>query len=224
MPSMTRMTSITPGRYYPLMVHRSERFNSVTSIAGLLLAGVALVALVGRAVRVGNPWVEASYVVYGATLVLLFAASTLYHSLEGRAKAVFQRVDHLAIYLLIAGTYTPFALVTLRRGWGWWLFAVVWALAAAGILLDLLPKKRPKALAVAICLGMGWLAVAVIPSLVRALPLASVLWLAAGGLLYTAGTPFYALDKKLRHAHGVWHLFVLGGAASHFLAVWLYVN
>jgi hemolysin III len=205
-------------------VQRTERFNSVTSIAGLLLAGVALVALVASGLRAADPWKAASFFLYGATLVLLFAASTLYHSLEGRAKEVFQKVDHLAIYLLIAGTYTPFALVTLRRGWGWWMFAVVWALAAAGILLDLVPKKRPKALAVAICLGMGWLAVAVIPSLVRALPLASVLWLAAGGLLYTVGTPFYALDKRFPNAHGVWHLFVLGGAASHFLSVWLYVG
>lgn len=205
-------------------MHRSERFNSVTSVAGLLLAGVALVALVVAGARAGNPWKAASFALYGATLVLLFAASTLYHSLEGRAKEVFQKVDHLAIYLLIAGTYTPFALVTLRRGWGWWLFAVVWSLAAAGILLDLVPKKRPKALAVAVCLGMGWLAVAAIPSLVRALPLASVLWLAAGGLLYTAGTPFYALDKRFRHFHGVWHLFVVAGAAAHFLSVWLYVG
>ena len=205
-------------------MQRSEQFNSVTSVAGLLLAGVALVALVASGLRAADPWKAASFVLYGATLVLLFAASTLYHSLEGRAKEVFQKVDHLAIYLLIAGTYTPFALVTLRRGWGWWMFVVVWSLAAAGILLDLVPKKRPKALAVAICLGMGWLAVAVIPSLVRALPLASVLWLAAGGLLYTAGTPFYALDKRFPRAHGVWHLFVLGGAASHFLSVWLYVG
>ena len=205
-------------------MQRSERFNSVTSVAGLLLAGVALVALVGSGFRAADPWKATSFSLYGATLVLLFAASTLYHSLEGRAKEVFQKVDHLAIYLLIAGTYTPFALVTLRRGWGWWMFAVVWALAAAGILLDLVPKKRPKALAVAICLGMGWLAVTVLPSLYHALPLASVLWLAAGGLLYTAGTTFYALDSKLRHAHGVWHLFVLGGAASHFLSVWLYVR
>ena len=208
-------------------MERSERFNSVTSIAGLLLAGVAFVALVLSGfggLREGNPWKAASFGIYGATLVLLFLASTLYHSLEGRAKLVFQKVDHLAIYLLIAGTYTPFALVTLRRGWGWWLFALVWALAAAGILIDLIPKRRPKAVAVAICLGMGWLAVTVLPSLYHALPLASVLWLAAGGLLYTAGTTFYALDSRLRHAHGVWHLFVLGGAASHFLSVWLYVR
>lgn len=205
-------------------MERSERFNSVTSIAGLLLAGVALVALIVSGIRAADPWKATSFSVYGATLVLLFAASTLYHSLEGRAKVIFQHVDHLAIYLLIAGTYTPFALVTLRRSWGWWLFAVVWALAAAGIMIDLIPKKRPRALAVTFYLGMGWLAVAAIPSLVRALPLASVLWLAAGGLLYTAGTPFYALDKKVPKAHGVWHLFVLGGAASHFLAVWLYIG
>jgi len=204
-------------------MHPSERFNSVTSIAGLLLAGVALAALIVSGVRAADPWKVTSFAVYGATLVLLFAASTLYHSLEGRAKVIFQHIDHLAIYLLIAGTYTPFALVTLRRGWGWWLFALVWALAAAGIMIDLIPKKRPRALAVTFYLGMGWLAVVAIPSLARALPLASVLWLAAGGLLYTAGTPFYALDKKLRHAHGVWHLFVLAGAASHFLAVWLYI-
>ncbi len=204
-------------------MERSERFNSVTSLAGLLLAGVALVALVVSGVRAADPWKATSFCVYGATLVLLFAASTLYHSLEGRAKEIFQHVDHLAIYLLIAGTYTPFALVTLRRSWGWWLFALVWALAAAGIMIDLIPKKRPRALAIAFYLGMGWLAVAAIPSLVRALPLASVLWLAAGGLLYTAGTPFYALDKKLPRAHGVWHLFVLGGAVSHFLAVYLYI-
>ncbi len=205
------------------MLSPGERFNGITSLAGLLFSAGALTALLVSAVRAGDPWKLASFSVYGTAIVLLFVVSTLYHSLSGRAKSVFQRLDHVAIYLVIAGTYTPFALVTMRRSWGWWLFAVVWTLAAAGILLDILPKRRPEGLALAFYLGMGWLAVAALPSLYHSLPFASLAWLAAGGLLYTAGTPFYALDERLRHAHGLWHLFVLAGCASHFVSIYLYV-
>lgn len=201
-----------------------EIANSVTHGVGVAFSIVALTLLIGEAALHGDGRALAGGIVFGISLILLYTGSTLYHAIPfPKARHVFKIIDHSAIYLLIAGTYTPFALVTLRRGWGWWLFSIVWALAAAGIMIDLIPKKRPRALAVTFYLGMGWLAVVAIPSLARALPLASVLWLAAGGLLYTAGTPFYALDKKLRHAHGVWHLFVLAGAASHFLAVWLYI-
>jgi hemolysin III len=160
---------------------------------------------------------------YGATLMVLYGASTLYHGLRGRAKAVFQRLDHLAIYLLIAGTYTPFALVTLRGAWGWSLFGVIWGLALAGMALEFLPRRGPRVLPVVLYVAMGWLALIALKPLLAALPRAGFLWLLAGGLSYTLGVVFYALDERLRHAHGVWHLFVLAGSAGHYVAVLRYV-
>ena len=199
-------------------MYPGERFNGITH-----LAGTALALLVVTAARQGDAWKIASFSLYGATLFLLYGFSTLYHSLLGRAKAIFRRLDHLAIYLLIAGTYTPFALVTLRGGWGWSLFGVVWGLAIAGMMLEYLPRKGPRILPVVIYLLMGWLALIALRPLTQALAPAGLAWLLAGGLFYTVGVLFYALDARLPYAHGVWHLFVLAGSVSQYLAILFYV-
>lgn len=204
-------------------MYHGERFNGITHLVGAALALAGLVVLVTMAARQGDAWKIVSFSLYGATLFMLYGFSTLYHSLRGRAKAIFRRFDHLAIYLLIAGTYTPFALVTLRGGWGWSLFGVVWGLAIVGMALEYLPRQGPRILPVVIYLGMGWLALIALRPLWHALPLMGFVWLVAGGLLYTVGIVFYSLDERLRHAHGVWHLFVLAGSASHYFAILYYV-
>lgn len=204
-------------------MYRGERFNGITHLVGAALALAGLALLVTVAARQGDPWKIVSFSLYGATLFMLYGFSTLYHSLRGRAKAIFRRFDHLAIYLLIAGTYTPFALVTLRGGWGWSLFGVIWGLAVVGMGLEYLPRKGPRILPVVIYLGMGWLALVALRPLWQALPLMGFVWLVAGGLCYTVGVVFYSLDEKLRHAHGIWHLFVLAGSISHYFAIYFYV-
>ena len=204
-------------------MYRGERFNGITHLVGAALALAGLALLVTLAARQGDAWKIVSFSVYGATLFMLYGFSTLYHSLRGRAKAIFRRFDHLAIYLLIAGTYTPFALVTLRGGWGWSLFGVIWGLAVVGMALEYLPRQGPRILPVVIYLGMGWLALVALRPLWQALPLMGFVWLVAGGLCYTVGVVFYSLDEKLRHAHGVWHLFVLAGSISHYFAIYFYV-
>ena len=204
-------------------MYKGERFNGFSHLAGALPAIVGLVVLVVLAAQQGDPWKIVSFSIYGATLVALFTFSTLYHSIRGRAKRIFQKLDHVAIYLLIAGTYTPFTLVTLKGGWGWSLFGVVWGLAALGIVLDVLHTRGSRALQVGIYLVMGWSVVAVWPRLVETLPEAGIAWLVAGGLFYTVGTIFYGIDERMRHAHGIWHLFVLAGSVSHYLAVLLFV-
>lgn len=202
---------------------RAERFNSLTHLAGAAFAVAGAALLIVSASREGDPWKIVSFTVYGVTLLLLFVFSTLYHGLRGRAKSVFRRLDHLAIYLLIAGSYTPFALVTLRGVWGWSLFGVVWGLAIVGVVLEHLPRRGPRILPVVVYLVMGWLALVAIKPLLAALPSPGFVWLVVGGLCYTVGIVFYSLDERLRYAHGVWHLFVLGGAIAHFFAVFYYV-
>ncbi len=204
-------------------MYPGERFNGISHLIGAVLALAGLVVLVVVAALQGDAWKIVSFSLYGATLFLLYGFSTLYHSLRGRAKIIFRRFDHLAIYLLIAGTYTPFTLVTLRGVWGWSLFGAVWGLAVAGMALEYLPRRGARILPVVIYLGMGWLALIALRPLLQALPLAGFVWLLAGGLFYTIGVLFYALDERLRHAHGVWHLFVLAGSASHYFAILYYV-
>jgi len=204
-------------------MYKGERFNSFSHLAGALPAIAGLVVLVVLAAQQGDLLKIVSFSVYGATLVALFTFSTLYHSIRGRAKRVFQKLDHVAIYLLIAGTYTPFTLVTLKGGWGWSLFGVVWGLAAIGIVLDILHTKGSRALQLIIYLVMGWSVVVAWPRLVETLPEAGIAWLVAGGLFYTVGTIFYGIDERMRHAHGIWHLFVLAGSVCHYIAVLLYV-
>ena len=179
--------------------------------------------LVVLAARVGDPWKIVSFSVYGAMLVGVYVFSTLYHSLRGRAKKVLRKFDHCSIYLLIAGSYTPFALVSLRGPWGWSLLGAVWALALLGIVQEIWLARDKRVLSLVIYLLMGWLALVAVVPLWLALTPAGFAWLAAGGALYTGGIAFYATDHKVRHGHGVWHLFVLGGSACHFCAVLLHV-
>jgi hemolysin III len=205
-------------------MYHGERLNGYTHLLGAVAAAAGLVVLVVLAARQGDAWKLASFSIYGTSLFLLYLFSTLYHSTRGRAKSILQKFDHHAIYLLIAGSYTPFTLVTLRGAWGWTLFGLIWGLAVLGMVVDSLHNKNARRiLPMAIYIVMGWLVLIALKPLTAALPYAAVLWLVAGGLFYTLGIVFYALDKKLRHAHGVWHMFVLAGSISHYLAVLLYV-
>lgn len=204
------------------MVH-GERFNSITHAVGTVASALSGVLLVGLATRSGDAWKVISISIYAVTSLLLYLTSTLYHGMRGAPKNVLRKMDHCAIYLLIAGTYTPFTLVTLRGTIGWTMFGLVWALAVLGIAQELLYAKRGRMLSLVIYLVMGWLAVACTGPLVDALGRAGFCWLVAGGLLYTAGIVFYATDHKVRHGHGIWHLFVLAGSVCHYIAVLLYV-
>ena len=205
-------------------MYRGERLNGLSHLLGAVAAVTGLVVLVTMAAQQGDAWKLVSFSIYGGTLVLLYLFSTLYHSVRGPAKPVLQKFDHLAIYLLIAGTYTPFTLVTLRGPWGWSLFGAVWGLAALGVVVDALhDRSARRILPVVIYVVMGWLALIAFVPLLRALPPAALGWLVGGGLFYTVGILFFALDTRLRHAHGIWHLFVLAGSVCHYLAVLLYV-
>lgn len=206
------------------IVSRGEIFNSVTHLAGSIFAVVGLVGLLVVAIRTRDPWKITSFAVYGVALVELYLVSTLYHALRGPAKRVFRRLDHTSIYVVIAGTYTPFALVSLRGNWGYPLLAAVWILAAVGILQEFLLPRRIRSLSVSLYLLMGWLAVLVFFPLKDAIGPAGMAWLVAGGLLYTIGVFFYLVDEKYAHSHGVFHLFVLAGSVLHFLVVLLYVS
>ena len=204
-------------------MYKDEKFNSITHLAGAALALIGLVFLVVRASFQGDPWKIVSGSIYGVTLVALYFFSTLYHSVHGASKKIFQKIDHSAIYLLIAGSYTPFTLVTLRGVWGWSLFGVVWGLALIGIVQDLLLTRGKRVLSVVIYLLMGWIAIIAIRPLARALPGIGLVLMIAGGFFYTFGVIFYALDKKLAHSHGIFHLFVLAGSVCHYFSISIYV-
>ncbi|MCM2326541.1 MAG: hemolysin III family protein [Lysobacter sp.] len=204
-------------------MYRGERFNGLTHLSGAFLAlGGAVVLIVIGALK-GDPWRVVSFSIYGATLFFLYLSSTLYHSTRGRAKGVFRKLDHAAIYLLIAGTYTPFTLVTLNGPWGWSLFGVVWGLALLGIAQEIWFAKGARFLSLAIYLLMGWVALVAVVPLVRALSWPGFALMLAGGAIYTIGVVFYLYDERFRHFHGIWHLFVLAGSAVHYVAILLYV-
>ena len=196
-----------------------EIANSISHGVGLVAALAATPFLIAHAVRLGDAGFIVGASVFAATMVLLYLTSTLYHALpRGKAKRAFQVIEHAAIFLLIAGTYTPFTLGVLRGAWGWTLLGLVWGLAAVGVLLAVVGGVRYRALSVLLYLGMGWLIVVAIRPLSLRMPLSGLLWLVAGGLAYTVGVAFFAA-KRLRYGHFVWHLFVLAGTACHFIAV-----
>ena len=200
-----------------------EIANSITHGLGVLLSVAGLTLLVSYAAHQADVWRVVSFSIYGTTLVLLFLASTLYHSLwHPKAKRVFKMLDHCSIYLLIAGTYTPFLLVSIRSTMGWILFAVIWTLAMAGIIFKVAFGSRFKKLSIGTYLFMGWLVVVASSELMNKLPLGGIYWLLAGGLAYTLGVLFY-LWERLPFNHAIWHLFVLGGSVCHFFSVFLYV-
>jgi len=205
-------------------VFQDERLSVYSHMLGAVLAVSGLIFLLIKAALTADPWKITAASLYGATLLLLYLSSTLYHGLpQGAARRAFMKLDHLAIYLLIAGTYTPFTLVTLHGAWGWSLFGIVWSLAAAGMVLDMLYRSGLRWMQMVIYLTMGWIVVIAWPQLAAALPAAGIAWLVAGGIIYSLGTVFYGLDKRLLHAHGIWHLFVLAGSVCHYIAVFVYV-
>lgn len=209
----------------PRLVLAEEIANAVTHGAGALLSAMAL-ALMLETVVAGREglWHVLSVLVYGLSLILLYLASTLYHSFFHlpKVKAVFQILDHSAIYLLIAGSYTPFLWIALRKSSGMYMSAVVWSLALVGIIWQCCAIGKYRILSTLCYVGMGWLSVVLIPDLLRALPEEALFWLAAGGVSYTAGAVFY-LMKKLPFHHAVWHLFVLAGSAAHFYCIYQFV-
>ena len=202
-------------RYSPL----EERIHWFTHAAGAAASLAAIPLLALAAATAGDPWRLVSGIVFGVTALTLFSTSVAYHAAsEPRAKARLRKLDHSAIYLLIAGSYTPFTLGVLRGPWGWSLFGVVWGLALAGILAKVLLGPRFRLLSTLLYLGLGWVGVVAAGPLLDALTSREVAWIVAGGLVYTTGVPFY-LWKGRPYAHAVWHVFVLGGAGCHFVAV-----
>jgi len=200
-----------------------EIANSIIHGLGIGLSVAALVVLVAYAVLSHDRYRLASAIVYGVSLVLEYTWSTLYHSFpQPKVKHIFKIFDHCGIYVLIAGSYTPFCLVTLRNDSGWWMFAAIWAFAIVGIALEAFWTYRPRWLSAAVYLGMGWMVIFTIKPLMANLDPAGVALLVAGGLAYTVGTVFYVL-KRVKYMHAVWHVWVLAGSILHFLAVVIYV-
>jgi len=200
-----------------------EVANAISHGIGLLLAVAALPILVVGAVRTGTAAEVIGASIFGATMVLLYLTSTIYHAVTvPRVKRILRIIDHSAIYLLIAGTYTPFTLGVLRGPWGWTLFGLVWGCALAGVCLKAFNGTRFPVLSTWLYVAMGWLALIVIKPLWEAMPAWGMFWLVAGGLFYTLGVAFYFVDERIRYTHFVWHLFVLSGTVCHFFAVLYY--
>ncbi|KNF10087.1 channel protein, hemolysin III family [Gottschalkia purinilytica] len=200
-------------------INGEEITNAISHGVGLCLAIAALVILVVFANKFGSVWHIVSFSIYGSTLILLYLFSTLYHSFpDGKVKSIFKVFDHSAIYLLIAGTYTPLTLTALRGKIGWTLFGIVWAIAIAGIIFKILWIKKFKALSTILYIAMGWLVIFAIKPLFQTLNTTSMVFLVVGGVLYTVGTIFYS-GKKIKYNHAIWHFFVLAGSACHFFTV-----
>ena len=210
------------------IMYYGERLNSISHLVGAAFALIGLGALLAVSIQIGDPWMISSFSVFGFTTVLLYTMSTLYHSFQSpKHKDFFQVLDHIAIYLLIAGTYTPFTLVSLREGNGWLILVVVWTLALTGIASEIyLSGTAVKVGQMIIYLGMGWIGTIDFSNLKAAIPTPGIYLVTAGGLSYTIGVIFYLLDnaKKLDHAHGIWHFFVLAGTICHFTAIIGYVR
>ena len=201
-------------------MYHGERFNSWSHLAGVALALIGLALLVRTALDSDDIWRIVSFSLYGVTLVLLYLCSTLYHSVRNaKAKALMRKLDHSAIFFLIAGSYTPYCLVTLRGPWGWSLLGVSWGLAFFGVFYELVLGRRWEWLSVALYLIMGWLVLVAIWPLIQALSTPGMIWLALGGVVYSAGVYWYVNDEKIRHGHGIWHLFVLGGSICQFIGI-----
>lgn len=206
----------------PLAHHQTlgeEIANSITHGTGVGLSIAALVILVVFAAKQSDAWKVVSFSIYGATLITLYLASTLYHAFpQPTVKRFFRILDHCSIFLLIAGTYTPVTIGTLRGPWGWTLFGITWVLAIGGINLKIFALGKFKVLSLLIYVGMGWMALIAIKPLMRQMPASFLMWLLIGGLCYTLGIIFFVM-KKLPYHHSVWHLFVLGGSISHFFGM-----
>ena len=196
-----------------------EIANAITHGIGALLGVAALIILVWHALTGGTVWHLVSGIIYGSSLILLYMASTLYHAITNmRAKRILQLMDHAAIFILIAGTYTPFLLVNLRGPWGWSLFTVIWTIAIAGVFLETMKKERIKWLSLTLYLGLGWMAVIAIKPMLELVNSTALWLLLAGGLSYTLGVVFYVW-KSMRYHHAIWHLFVLSGSVFHLFSI-----
>jgi hemolysin III len=204
---------------YRELTIKEEIFNSITHGIGTILSIGALVILVILAVMKGDAWHVVSYTIYGSTLILLYLSSTLYHSFTNeKIKNLFARFDHAAIFLLIAGTYTPFLLTVLRGTLGWTLFGIIWGVAVAGVVIRSIYLTRFRKLMVALYLAMGWMFVVAVGPMIKNLPQTSIIFLFLGGIFYSVGVVFY-MWRTLKYGHGIWHLFVLAGSIMHFFAV-----
>ncbi len=206
-------------KFVPQYTPGEEIANSITHAVAMGMAIAALVVLIVAAVSEGNTWHVVSFSIFGSTLILLYLASTLYHAIPlPRAKRILKTLDHSAIFLLIAGTYTPFMLVSLRETVGWTIFGVIWGLAVVGVVLKCCCVYRFKRLSLTIYLGMGWLCVLVMRDMAATLSTSSLTLLALGGMAYTLGVIFYVW-KRLPYSHAIWHLFVVAGSTLHFFSV-----
>lgn len=226
--SMTDNTVINSDLSEDKLINRytlkEEIFNSVSHGIGAFLSIAALVILVAFASIRGDVWRIVSFSIYGFTLFFLYLSSTLYHSVfNEKAKRVLRKFDHISIYLLIAGSYTPITLVSMRENWGWALFSVIWFIAIVGIILKIIGLEKVKYLSVILYVGMGWLLVVAIKPMLAATPQGLFAWLLVGGLIYTLGLIFY-LWKRIPFNHGIWHLFVLGGSLTHYLGFLFYLT
>lgn len=205
------------------MLLGDEWANSLTHGLGLFLSFIGFFFLLQIPLYENDFWKIINFSIYGSSLIILYAASTFYHAARRpKLKKLLRLVDHCAIYLLIAGSYTPFTLLVLRESGGWFLFSVIWALAFMGIICKIFFRYRFKILSTCLYLFMGWLVLLAVEPLMENLHINGLYWLIAGGLFYTTGVVFYALDKK-KFYHAIWHLFVLGGSACHYFAIWLYL-
>jgi hemolysin III len=204
-------------------MYHGERLNAWTHLVGAVLAFIGAVWLLVLASLDGDPLKIVGVAVYGLTLLLLYTISTVYHSVRGRAKVIMRKLDHLSIYLLIAGSYTPFCLITLQGAWGWTLLGIVWGMALIGMLQEIKPRSDARVLSIVIYALMGWIVLVAVKPLLAALGRAGFTWLVAGGVLYTVGIVFFAYDTRFRHWHGIWHLFVIAGSLLHFIAILVYV-
>lgn len=202
---------------------KEEVFSSITHGIGALLSMAALVILVAFASVQGDAWKIVSFSIYGFTLFFLYMSSTLYHSVfHEKTKQVFRVFDHVSIYLLIAGSYTPIALVAMEGHWRWIIFGLIWSIAITGIILKVMNISKAKKLSTALYVAMGWLVIVAIKPILAMVPAGLLVWLVIGGLLYTFGVIFY-VNKKIPYNHGIWHLFVLGGSMAHFFGILFYL-
>jgi hemolysin III len=200
-----------------------EIANAVTHGIGTLLSIAALVLLIVFSTRMGDKWYIVSYTIYGVSMFILYLESTLYHSITNlKAKKVFRIFDHASIYLLIAGTYTPFTLTVLRSSIGWMIFGIVWIMAICGIVMKIFWIGKHEVVSTLIYIAMGWIIIFAMKRLLLLLPPAGIALLVAGGIIYTVGAFLYMLDK-IPYNHAIWHLFVIGGSACHFFCVLLYL-
>lgn len=205
-------------------MYYGERLNAYTHLIGTVLAVLGLVLLLIEAIPTYDGYHIASALVYGICLVLLYLGSTVYHSVRlPKAKAILQKVDHCAIYLLIAGSYTPFTLITLQGAWGWSLFGTVWGLCVFGIVQELTLGRKTRMLSMILYVVMGWLVLVAVYPLVINLAAWGLFWLALGGILYSIGIYWFLNDEKIRYGHGIWHLFVLAGSLAQFISIYGYV-